>query len=281
MRIVHALCLTLPLLAMGCSKVNFAPAQTEQATAVTPEPQPPVVQNPVCRTETVDKTRPVRVLFIIDQSGSNVNGPYEHPGAATDPQKTFRSGIIRSFLSEHASKTNLKWGLIVFNDNSAKALVNGGSQAAATFTDDMSAIDSAVTTFERRTDVGNTPYKAALKMAQDAIDADKTKSTELPLYLIAFITDGYPTDYCPNSPKEVECPGRILEGEIDKDVKSLVTAAPDHIQFGAVYYGAADAGAAARLKRMANLGSGQFVDLNMSSRIDLNDVIQVPQTICE
>lgn len=285
MRVARLLvCLSLPLIALGCSKVNFAPAEeaSQTPTPVIPvDPPDTVIQNPVCRTENVEQSRPVRVLFIVDQSGSNVNGPYEHPGAATDPAKNFRSGIVRSFLDEHASKTNLSWGMITFNGTTAKALVNSGSTSAPLFTNNINAVSSAISTFEATADVGTTPYKAALKMAEAAILADRTKSAELPLYLIAFITDGYPTDYCPNSPTEVECPGRIQDNKIDEDVRALTAAAPDHVQIGTVYYGAADSSASARLRRMASLGAGQFVDLNIETSISLNDVIQVPQTICE
>lgn len=249
--------------AIGCNKVDFAPG-TEAAV--------PLQQAPTCRTTNVSQQRPVNVIFLVDQSGSNLNGPYEHPGEATDPQKTLRMRIMSDFLGQHAGKANLRWSLITFNENSANALVANGS---------ANAMNSALGTFSRTTDVGKTPYRAALQMAQQAIAANSASANPNSLTLIAFITDGYPTDYCPGGLAEYECPGRIMESALDADVANLVSTSAGTVQMGTVYYGAQDSAASARLQRMAVRGGGQFVDLNRAGIIDLNDVIEVPQTVCD
>lgn len=255
--------------ALACNKVDFTPVVDETKLS----------KVETCRTEDVSQSRPVNVLFIVDQSGSNLNGPYEHPGQATDPQKALRTRIMVNFMNQHGGKQNLRWSLITFNEDRATAHVQENGRPA--FTAAMGTMGTALNTFYASADVGRTPYRAALRMASEMITADARSSDPSALHLVAFITDGYPTDYCPGGVDEYLCPGRILDAEIDADVDRLVDSAAGSVQLGTVYYGASDSEAAQRLQRMATRGSGQFVDLNMMSRIDLNDVIRVQQTICE
>ena len=259
--------------ALACNKVEFAPATD------TPTGLPPLASAPQCWTQDVDLARPVNVLFIVDQSGSNVNGPYEHPGQATDPQKALRSQIMVNFLNQHSGKLNLRWSLITFNDDKATAYVQEGGVPG--FTSSMATMGTALNSFFAAADVGRTPYRSALQMARQMIAADSLAADPRALHLVAFITDGYPTDYCPGGTAEYLCPGRILDEEIDADVAQLVASARGSVQLGTVYYGASDTDAASRLRRMATRGNGQFVDLNQMSHIDLNDVIRVPQTFCD
>lgn len=279
-----ALALTSAMAISACNKVGFRPPQ-EDSTAITTSPSTPTTPtptttSPVCRVENVAKTRPVNIVFIVDQSGSNLNGPYEHPGAATDPQKILRTQIINNFMRDHGAQSNLHWSLITFNDASANALVKTSSGAPA-YTNSLDVMKSAMADFATRPDVGKTPYRAALAMAAQMIRADGASSDPNSLTMIAFITDGYPTDYCPGGIAQYECPGQIMESAIDADVASVVNASNGLVQMGTVYYGAQDADASARLQRMATHGNGQFVDLNKMGQIDLNDIMQVPQTICE
>lgn len=268
-----AIAFSLAASAIACNKVDFTPVQ-ETAPVIATRP------DPVCRTENSSQSRPVNIVFLVDQSGSNVNGPYEHPGEATDPQKTLRTRIMADFINQHGGKPNLHWSVITFNENTATPLVKNASNAPA-YTSDMGVLNTALNAFFTRADVGKTPYRAALQMAAQMIRADGASSDPNSLTLIAFITDGYPTDYCPGGLAEYQCPGRIMESAIDSDVTAVLNSSSGLVQMGTVYYGAQDAEASARLQRMATRGSGQFVDLNQMGRIDLNDVIQVPQTICE
>lgn len=257
--------LPILLLLSACAKSNFT--------------ESPSISNGAskCETNLVDKPQPTNILFIVDQSGSNVNGPFEKPGAGTDPKKLLRFGILNSFIAQHGFKSHLNWNLITFSDTNARSLV---TDLANSFTNRLAFIIAALDLFMKKEDKGNTPYRSALTLAKKLIDQDKKDSDELTT-LIAFITDGYPTDYCSGGSSEVFCPGRVLEGQIDADVKALLGASAGKVQFSTVYYGPKDSEATQRLARMAQVGGGQFVDLNESSKIDLNDVIQVPEKVCQ
>ena len=231
---------------------------------------------PTCQPGTTSKVLPTKFLFIVDQSGSNVDGPYEHPGQATDPQKAFRDGVISEFVSEQTGKAGLSWGFISFGDT-VNAYINNGSTAHPAFSD-MNAMRSALSMFMASSDVGGTSYRLALAAAHDLIQSDIAANGSTYSYRIAFLTDGYPTDYCPD-PTQTSCPTTMLEGQIDADVANIINLAPNGVvQMGTVYYGFPDANAEARLQRMAADGHGQFVDTNVTKQITLNNVIQVPTT---
>lgn len=257
----------------ACAKVDFAPAPLDQAaTSVDP------VKTVVCGPDQVKVTRPTRVLFVVDQSGSNINGPYEAPGMATDPQKTFRTGVMQEFYQSNQSKANLSWGLTVFNGTSAKNLMKH-SGSTVPFSSSANDFSAALTSFTQRTDVGQTPYKAALSLVKQTITNDIATAPKYVNYLVAFITDGYPTDYCPTVSEE-GCPGQIMDSSIDSDLQAVVDAAKGSVQFSTVYYGKPDSDAAKRLQRMAGIGSGEFIDTNTTSHVNLNDIMEVEQEVC-
>lgn len=257
----------LPILVLlsACAKSNFTESPAGTNTGVS------------CETNLVDKPLPTNILFIVDQSGSNANGPFDKPGSSTDPKKLFRFGIMNNFIGEHGIKKHLNWNLVSFSGNSARSLV---SDSSSSFTNSLVFLLRALDVFMNKKDEGNTPYKAALQLAKDLIEKDKKDSEQLTT-LIAFITDGYPTDYCPGGSSQTFCAGKVLEDQIDVDVRALTKASQGKVQFSTVYYGPKDSDAAQRLARMALVGGGQFIDLNDSTKIDLNDVIQVPEKVCQ
>jgi hypothetical protein len=258
----------------ACQKNNF----TKGAEEIVP-PQQQVVPNPEpqCQVNMIDKPKPTNILFIVDQSGSNVTGQYDNHGNGTDPKKTFRFGIMNRFLSEHGSKSHLSWNLVSFADKAAKSLVKDSGKP---FTNGLAFIIQALDLFFKSKDGGYTPYRAALKMAQDLIAKNENIAKEQNTTLIAFITDGYPTDYCSGGSSVTNCPGQILENEIDRDVRSILSASAGEVKFSTIYYGPPDFPSSERLRRMAQVGGGQFLDLNESSNINLNDVIKVPEKTC-
>ncbi|MGE0631277.1 MAG: hypothetical protein AB7O96_02640 [Pseudobdellovibrionaceae bacterium] len=218
-------------------------------------------------------TKPVKVLFVVDQSGSNLSGAGVGPDAVgTDPNKTFRLNVIQDFYNRHHQKSHLSWGFISFGDSSAKAFINAGSTAYPVFSNNSDSFAQAIQTFKGKGDSGMTPYKSALGMIQDLIKYDMSLSSTESNYLVAFITDGVPSDYCADH--LANCAG--VEDAIDQDLKE-VTKLSKKIQFGTVYYGGEDISAVNRLQRMAKVGGGQFVDANKTSVISLDDVIRVPR----
>jgi hypothetical protein len=254
------------LSAAGCGQVGFTGGNNIKQSNNPTDPTK-------CVPGTATKILPVKFLFIVDESGSNVSGPYEHPNEPTDPQKTFRYGVINDFFQKHGSQQNISWGFIGFNDTSAHAFINSGDDQHPIFSN-ASAMSSALQVFLNTPDSGSTPYRAALQMAHDLIQQDLASSAIAFQYRIAFLTDGYPTDYCSDQSKSCNVP----IGKIVADVQNVISLSQKSIQLSTVYYGLPDPDAAARLQAMAQTGGGQFVDTNVTKVINLDDVINVPVT---
>lgn len=263
--------IALSFLAVACQKnVNFS----DVAAVNTGLANDPAGQ---CSVDLIEKPIPTNVLFIIDQSGSNVTGQFDSDGKGTDPEKIFRFGIMNRFIANHGSKEHLRWNLVTFAGTSAKSLVNDSGKP---FTGTLAFIIQALDQFMKSKDGGFTPYKAALSKAKQLVEQNESLNPDKNSTLIAFLTDGFPTDYCANS-WQTNCPGQIQENQIDEDVRKILAASSGNVKFSTIYYGPPDPPSSTRLERMAKVGGGQFVDLNQSSNIDLNDVIQVPEQNCQ
>lgn len=259
----------------GCAKASFGSG-----------PESSKIEEPAittgCRTEQVSVLKPTKVIFLVDVSGSNLTGPRGDSDQGTDPEKKFRFGVINEFFQKHGGKPSISWSFITFSGTKAKALIKSNDDQQPQF-GNQDIMRTTLLKFNDVKDDGATPYKAALRMAGRLIrdDLQSLNATDalMTQYRIAILTDGYPTDYCSGG-ASANCPGKIEDHRLMKDVQSLVNLSPDAIQLSSVYYGLPDAEAAARLKGMAKAGNGQSVDTNVNQKIQLDDVIQVPTEVC-
>jgi hypothetical protein len=237
----------------------------------------------------VQVTSPVKILFVVDASGSNRiatkdNGtfPYDKDSTtcptgasncapASDPQKTFRGGSIEAFYNENYSRSNISWGFHLFQESSAKSLIGTSGNSKLGNALEMAQALSSFRTTEQ--DGGGTPYLAGLSLALETIHNDVDLSNSDVAYVVVFLSDGYPTDHSVNS--------QILN---DK-VKSILDLAPGRINLGAVYYGTVnDPAAASVLQGMAAAGKGAFLNINTDNdqAFDINQVVrEVPSGDCE
>jgi len=239
-----------------------------------------------CKLENVN--RPVKVMFVVDTSGSNVS-PTMDDGTvactlttgcapATDPMKTFRSGSITTFFNEYQAKTNFSWGFEVFQGETAQSYITSGSNASF---GNGTSMQSAITDFNAESDADATPYLAALDNVQAAISTDpdlNSATPALPLYFIVFMSDGYPTDALSS-----DDPVTVDINALDSAISSIVALAPGRVTLSSVYYGTInDPNAAATLENMASIGKGQFVnvDTGSTSSIVIDDLITVPVGDC-
>ena len=248
-------------LTLGCSKMAF-------------EEGPPVSSKGACLPGQKTEVLPTKVIFLVDMSGSNVDGPYDHPGVATDPTKSRRLDAINTFLQKYSSVAAFSWSFITFNNGAAASYTNDSTTLNPTFSN-STAMASALQSFQAATDTGGTPYKSALTMAQNLIANDMATAAPQTQYRIAMLSDGYPTDYCPGGISVYICPGQVLDNVLMSDVQNLVNTAPGATQLSTIYYGLPDAEASARLQNMSVNGLGKFVDTNSAGTINLNNLIQV------
>jgi hypothetical protein len=271
--------LTLGLFTLNCGQVRFTQIKNSSTVSI-PKANASagdIVSVP-CGSDSI--TVPIKILFVVDQSGSNVQTYNGLPDGtcgrragcvpATDPKKSFRGNSISAFYKRYQNKENFSWGFESFSKKLAQSLIRENNKNVPF--GNAQAMQAAMISFSKSKDGGATPYLAALSYAYGAIshDPDLSSTAEFAAkYYIVFMSDGYPTD--------------TNVGQINSAVQTLVALAPTRINLSTVYYATQyDRHAASVLQRMAFSGNGQFVnvDINTISKISVRDLITLPTISC-
>lgn len=217
-----------------------------------------------CAEQLQSVTVPVKMLFIVDTSGSNADD-YIYSG--TDSDKSLRGGSIDEFFAEYKVKDNFSWGFITFSGISATSLI--GSDSSPTFTSSVTTMSSAISNFYKISDYGGTPYVAALDLAAKAVTNDTTYSST-DKYVVIFLSDGVPDPV-------------VADDVLASKVKNVLAQHSGQVTFNTVYYGPTSSSASSRLRAMAGAGNGQFLDVSSASAqqsFKIEDVAQVAGTTC-
>jgi Mg-chelatase subunit ChlD len=215
----------------------------------------------------IDTVRPVKVLFLIDTSGSNssLTSPTK---IGTDDGKVWRLDVVNNFIDLYGSKSNFYFGLVTFQGKSATPKILIGNQAA--LTNNLSAVKDGIERFSATRDADATPYKAALAAAKEIIAADIKKASSETAYAVVMISDGAPSDY-------------DHAYEVTPDVQDVLSVAPKQISVNTVFYYKLQklADQTSYLQAIAKAGNGSFVTANSNQSLKIDDVIKVPQTVCK
>jgi hypothetical protein len=171
------------------------------------------------------------VIFVIDKSGSNVQG--NNGGPPTDPNREsgIRARAIKSFFDRNKTNPYVRWGFIVFQDSisgpGVRSYIPEQGGPNKIFTEDPALMEAAINRFKGDADSGGTPYKGAVTLTKDGVKAELKKAQSISgNFNIIFMTDGYPTDY--GTP--------ISDATIYADVENLVGLAEHRIFFSTIYY---------------------------------------------
>ncbi len=221
---------------------------------------------PNCRDQLNQITVPVKVHFIVDVSGSN---RLSQDGVApTDPQKSIRGGSIQSFVNTYAAKPNFRWGFEVFANSSASNFITGGS--GTPIFGDSASMSMALAQFNNTKDDGATPYAAAINEAAELLSNELSKNSTDTKYIFVFLSDGMPTPMVSNS-------------SLQQMISNLTSMAPGRVSFNTVYYGQSSQDSYNRLKMMAQVGGGNFLDTNVNTTgtaFMISDLVIVPGVVC-
>lgn len=212
---------------------------------------------PNCRDELKALTTPVKMVFVVDISGSNTGNN------GTDPQKAVRSGSITRFYNSYSTRTNFSWGFTTFAADNANTLIANANSAA---------MQGAINTFNGLNDDGNTPYVLALDAAANTISSDTGRLPNTK-YIVVFLSDGMPNP-------------SVNDSVLNQKVTAIVNAAgtANSVSFNTVYYGDNNQDAHDRLKMMAQTGGGNFLDTNVNptgNAFLISDLVIVPGVVCQ
>lgn len=227
-----------------------------------------------CRVDLANSTKNVKILFLIDTSGSNASNNGE---AGTDPGKVWRLNTINAFINAYGSKPNFQFGFATFQESSASALLKNSS-GQGIFSNNMTEINQAISDFKNIEDKGYTPYDAALSVVRSMIRYDQmTGSNKEAGYVVVMISDGTPTNASYTDSKNGMA-------NLTKDVNDILAEAPKQISLNTVFlYNQAVPTASQKsyLQKISSLGSGAFIEANSNQTLQISDTVQVPSTVCQ
>lgn len=165
---------------------------------------PGIVQADLCTLDPNLVNQQVKIIFVVDISGSNALESGGRP--ATDPTRNRRYGSLDKWLSKRTPNPAEYYTMIEFSGDSTivPPSLKDYDPEYAPFTNEIPTFSNAVA--EQRastTDAGATPYKSALNTVVNTIRADAIKAKERAAkgepatqstYIVIYLSDGVPTD---------------------------------------------------------------------------------------
>lgn len=227
---------------------------SEQKFATIPEPVT-LTGGPNCREQLKEITTPIELVFVVDVSGSNAGKN------ATDLNKVMRAGSISKFLSTYKTKTNFEYSMITFAKDKATTHLAMGDA------DDMAIM---LSDFQKIADGGSTPFKKALDESTTLVTSHTTRKMYTK-YVVVFMSDGVPNP-------------AITDADLKTEVEELVATLPGEVSLNTLYYGPKQDTASARLRTMAQIGGGNFLDTNANptgNSFLISDLVLIPGVICD
>lgn len=221
-----------------------------------------------CVSEPLEVRPITKILFIVDKSYSNweVYFPDGTLLPGTDPRGIKRGGAIDSFVQKNFTKDHFRYGLVAFLKDFGVSYIVDPATGLPGFTPEESDVFAATQRLRNENDDGETPYIQALQTALQVIRNDRsTHVEERASYFVLFLSDGIPT-----------------LGQSDQVIFNLVqqikNEAPMVVFNSGFYgdYGKFNAEAKNRLKEMARVGGGKFIDFNTSSNWEFEGFFDKP-----
>jgi hypothetical protein len=220
----------------------------------------------VCKAANVQENKIVKVLFVIDGSGSNFGANGSTP---SDPNKEWRTQTLRQFITSHMNNKNFYYGMTLFKGTTSVAKIKVNGEAG--FSNERAGVAEGFRSFLNTPDGGNTPYRAALKMAKSIIAADLAEhGDDHASYAVVMVSDGHATDY-------------KHANDVIPDASAIKDLAPDRITLNSVYYSPkkVEALAPQYLKTIANIGEGAFIVANTKQPLKLEDIVRFSAVSCQ
>lgn len=249
----------------NCAKTNFSPEDSSQGSSGSPGGggggggSGDILA--VCNKTSFETiTKKLRIILVVDNSGSTLD---------TDPQN-FRRASIQNLINRYSGKANFSWQIISFASSSAQAHINNNGNFQSPVFSNAGAAQSALNAFPAAQNNAQTPYLKALQMADLAVANDpEFSSSDKPLYVLMFMSDGQPTDSSDNQIRDAQ--------------RQLLNRDASRITFNSLYFGSDNNNSNInRLKEMADLGKGQFTNITkQQAAINLDDISVVPQSGCK
>lgn len=253
---------TQAFLFQNCSATKFSgDAVTVDSSSVGPL---------ACQPGVIQTNRNVKILMIVDTSGSNQQQPDGTLG--TDPQRKWRLQAINSLINRYGTKNNFHFGLTVFQDTFSKPQIRLAT-GEGILSNSQAVVQDGLSNFANVADRDGTPYLAGLSLAKSILQRDLSSNpADNSLYSLVLISDGMPTDV-----KSVDT--------LNDTVSSITALAPGRVNINTVFYynsqAQKDSIDTKYLQAISRAGQGTFITADANQTIQLDDKIAVSNQACE
>jgi hypothetical protein len=248
--------------------VSVACSDVRLAKRVTGGNSGAVSKGEFCVAEPKEVKPVTKILYIVDKSYSNTLVILPDGGTlpGTDAGAAKRGKAIDDFVTQNASKDYFRYGLVAFFYDYGVSYVTDPATGQPGFTPDENQMFAATQRLRTERDDSETPYIEALQTGLQVIKNDLTAHPdERSSYFVVFLSDGIPT-----------------VGQSDSVIFDLVRQIKQQgsqVILNAGYYGnygEYTEEAKTRLKEMAKIGGGKFLDFNTTTNWDFGDFFDKP-----
>lgn len=244
----------------NCSNTNFVNDDINQVNAK------------ACTGLLINVSKPVKILFLVDNSGSNIDNEYPAGqfNKGTDNGKVWRSSILNAAIDRYKANTHISFGLATFSDNATVSQIKSAS-GQPTFSNDQNIVQAGVENFKNTPEGPHTPYQSALFFARDLIRQDIAENPgENAAYSVVMLSDGVPSEGAYDRNPDL----------VITDAQSVMDVSPGKIRLNSVfYYGDTyDPNDLRFLQKISNTGKGAFFTANTHDVFQNDDLIQYVST---
>ncbi|HVK60028.1 MAG TPA: vWA domain-containing protein [Bdellovibrionales bacterium] len=247
---------------------------------------PPVVPpGPTCSEELTQQTVLTKIFFVVDISGSNQPHTLyppglpqvDHPGS--DPARTWRLKVVKDMMDAYRNVSKVQFGISTFS-SSAWAYNFATRNLYDVFSRTPSEADSLYGRYYPFSDGGGTFYTEAFRLLNKVIKEDPDFAGGVSKYIVVFLSDGRPQDYNIN----FSDPNSLNGSPLFDDVRSIVNIAPSRVTLNTVFYhhqNHPDPIASQLMKKMAEAGNGGYVDASSNRILKVDNLIKIPNVVCQ
>lgn len=228
----------------------------------------------VCSPDIEYSSKPVKILFVVDNSMSNEDHILDgKPQAGTDNGKKWRLAVLNGIVDKYGKNPNVSFGLGSFAGAKTTAHIRNSSGAGG-FTNNLNQVKDGVQEFAALPHEGFTPYPSAVFFARDTIQADIAANPgENASYAVLMVSDGVPSqgDY-DGHPERVS-----------RDAQLIMDLSPGMIRLNSVFYYSPtfEEAHTIYLRNFSSTGKGTFLTADAANTLAIDGLIQHATEKCE
>jgi hypothetical protein len=228
----------------------------------------------VCSPDIETSSKPVKILFVVDNSMSNEDHILDgQPQAGTDNGKKWRLAVMNGIVDRYGKNPNVSFGLGSFSGSATTPMIRGSS-GQAVFSNSLGVVKDGIQEFAALPHESYTPYPSAVAFARETIQADiAAHPGENASYSVLMVSDGVPSqgEYDGH-------PERIIP-----HAQAIMDLLPGMIRLNSVFYYSPsfDEAHTIYLRNFSSTGKGTFLTADAANTLSIDGLVQTATETCQ